>query len=543
MTLVLPSRTRMATKDLIWGLKLPISGSTNATPLRLAPTGCFGITPLALSVTSGMAWRDRKRQGAGSRNKIGTIVIKACDLKRRAQKCRFSLPQNHLTTCRWPNTAGSSRIHWRPTQSRPFHMKSTHLLQSVFALLSIPCLCARADVVTDWNSTALNAIKVDRTSPPVAARNLAVMHVAIFDACNGIGQNCQPYFVTEKPAGVASKEAAIATAAHEVLLRLYPTQAVTFDVAYRNSLAQINDGQSKSVGIAWGKFVAEIILQLRANDGSSTMVDYTPGSEPGDWIPTPPGFAPALLPNWPFVVPFAMTSGDQFRPPPPPELSSGQWTAEFNLTKGVGSVDSVIRTAEQTEIARFWADGAGTATPAGHWNIIAREVATQRGNTLDQNARLFALLNIAEADAAILAWDCKYAFNFWRPVTAIRNADTDGNPGTSSDGAWTPLLITPNFPEYTSGHSTFSGAAATVLAVFFGANEIAFTDRSGDLPSVARSFDSFSQAAEEAGISRIYGGIHFMSANQNGLASGALLGGYVMQNLLQPKRGKSHRGH
>ena len=238
-----------------------------------------------------------------------------------------------------------------------------------------------------------------------------------------------------------------------------------------------------------------------------------------------------------------MINGSQFRPPPPPELDSAQWASEFNLTKELGRADSATRTPEQTAIARFWADGGGTVTPPGHWNVIARDIANQRGNTLEQNARLFALLNMAEADAAIIAWDCKYAFNFWRPITAIPNADTDGNPDTVSDPTWTPLLVTPNFPEYISGHSTFSGAAAAVLAVFFGSDDIPFTTTSEDLPGVSRSYSSFSQAAEEAGMSRIYGGIHFLSADLNGLASGAELGGYVAENFLLPMRGKANRGH
>src|ERR1051325_6494990 len=224
-------------------------------------------------------------------------------------------------------------------------------------------------------------------------------------------------------------------------------------------------------------------------------------------------------------------------------LYSAQWAFDFNLTKELGRSDSAARTAEQSEIARFWADGPGTVTPPGHWNIIARDLALQRGNTLDQNARLFALLNIAEADAAIIAWDCKYAFNFWRPITAIPNADIDGNPDTVSDPTWTPFLVTPNFPEYISGHSTFSGAAAAVLGVVFGSADLSFTTTSEDMPGTPRTFSSFSQAAQEAGMSRIYGGIHFLSANVNGLSSGGALGLYVAQNLLPAMPGKSQRGH
>jgi membrane-associated phospholipid phosphatase len=409
--------------------------------------------------------------------------------------------------------------------------------------LSLICISAGADSVTDWNSIALDAIRVNKTPPPVAARNLAILHTAIFDACNGIGQNYQPYFVTDKPAGVASKEAAITAAAREVLDSLFPTQQTNFEAAYRNRLAEIPGGRSKSAGISWGESVAAAILQWRAHDGSDETVGYTPGSGPGVWIPTPPGFLPALLPNWPLVTCFALNDGSQFRPPPPPALDSAQWAFDFNLTKGLGRFDSATRTPEQTEIALFWADGAGTVTPPGHWNVIAREIANRRGNTLDENARLFALLNIAEADAGIAAWDCKYAYNFWRPVTAIQNADTDGNPDTTSDATWTPLITTPNFPEYISGHSTFSGAAAAALAAFYGSDDIPFTTGSDALPGTTRSFNFFSEAAAEAGISRVYGGIHFMSANEHGLLCGAQVGGYVVKNFLRPRPGKSQRGH
>ena len=409
--------------------------------------------------------------------------------------------------------------------------------------LASACLAARADMVTEWNSVALNAIKAERISPPKASRALAILHVSIYDACNCISQNNKSYFVKDKPAGVASKEAAIAAAAHTVLVQLFPAQRAAFDSALASDLERIVDGPRKNVGVDWGESVADAILQERRNDGSDTLVAYTPGSGAGIWVPTPPAFAPSLLPNWPSVMPFAMINGSQFRPPSPPGLDTAEWALEFNLTKELGRADSATRTPEQTDIARFWADGGGTVTPPGHWNVIAGQVANQRGNTLDENARLFALLNLAEADAAIISWDCKYSFNFWRPITAIPNADSDGNPDTVSDPTWTPLLVTPNFPEYTSGHSTFSGAAAAVLAVFFGSDDIPFTTSSEDMPGVSRSYSSFSQAAEEAGMSRIYGGIHFMSANLNGLASGAQLGSYVAENFLLPMPGNSNRGH
>jgi membrane-associated phospholipid phosphatase len=395
---------------------------------------------------------------------------------------------------------------------------------------------AHADIVTDWNEVALRAIKTDQTPPPLASRALAILHTAIYDAVNGITRSHEPYLVSDEPWGEASVEAAALAAGHFVLVQLYPAQQATFDAVYHNGLGATDDTPTQRAGIAWGESVANAILAVRANDGSAEVAAYVPGSRPGDWQPTPPAFAPALLPQWPRVKPWAMTSGSQFRPPGPPALASASYVLDFNLTKQFGSKDSRSRTAEQTASVFFWADGAGTVTPPGHWNVIAREVAAQWGNTMEQNARLFALLNIAEADAAILAWDCKYAYSFWRPITAIHAAARDGNSATNPDPAWTPLLVTPPFPEYISGHSTFSGAAATVLRVFFGADRIRFVTTSEDLPGVSRSYNSFWDAALEAGLSRILGGIHFMSANLQGLRCGARLGTYVMDHFLEERR-------
>ena len=238
-------------------------------------------------------------------------------------------------------------------------------------------------------------------------------------------------------------------------------------------------------------------------------------------------FDRALLPQWADVEPFAMTVPEQFRPSGPPALESQTYADAWNEVKRLGSATSSTRTADQTQIARFWADGAGTYTPAGHWNQIAEQVAVAQGNSLSENARLFAQLDLTLADAAIADWDAKYQDHFWRPVTAIQQADTDRNPDTAPDTAWTSLLITPPFPEYVSGHSTFSAAAATVLAAHFGDN-LGFATTSIGLPGVSRSFASFEAAAAEAGQSRIYGGLHFQFSNVDGQATGQAVADYVL---------------
>jgi membrane-associated phospholipid phosphatase len=389
---------------------------------------------------------------------------------------------------------------------------------------------AKADVVTDWNNAALDAIRAGNTAPPITSRSLAILHVSIYDAVNGIDRTHEAYLVPSAVPASASRQAAASAAAHEALLNLFPADASSFDALHAAILATINDGPQKAAGIVWGEFVANQILAARANDGFDAIVPAPGGSGPGVWIPTPPAFLPYLLPQWGFVRPFAMNSSSQFRPPGPPSLDSQQYAADYEEVKQLGAAVGSTRTADQTEIALFWADGAGTETPPGHWNSIAQTIAQTRGNSLEENARLFALLNIAMADAAICAWDAKYTYNFWRPVTAIAFAEPQLN--------WMSFIVTPPFPDYTSGHSTFSAAAATLLPMFYGTEDLPFTTGSDFLPGVFRSFSTCEDAAEEAALSRIYGGIHFRTASEDGLQAGASIGEWTFVHYLQPKHNR-----
>ena len=385
--------------------------------------------------------------------------------------------------------------------------------------------------VVEWNGVMLNAVRTASTAPPLASRNMAMVHAAIYDAVNSISKKYSPYQVNiDAPAGT-SAEAATAAAAHRVLVTVYPAQAATFNEAYASSLAKITDGKAKQDGIALGQQVADQIISSRSTDGITKVVQYTPKTDPGSWVPTPPALASALAPQWAEVTPFAMTSGSQFRPSGPPALDSAKYAEEVNYIKEIGKSDSLTRTPDQTAIAKFWANGAGTFTPPGHWNQIAEETATLTGQSLEDSARLFALLNFALADAAISCWDAKYEYNLWRPVTAIRQADTDNNPNTTADPLWTPLITTPPFPEYTSGHSTFSGAADAVMTSVLG-SDFGFADRGDRTVNTLRTFENFSEAADESGMSRLYGGIHFMSANVNGISVGRNVGNYVVENFL-----------
>jgi membrane-associated phospholipid phosphatase len=398
---------------------------------------------------------------------------------------------------------------------------------------------AGADVVTEWNTVALTSIRATSMPPPRAARALAILHAAMYDAVNGIARTHDAYLVHSTVPASASMEAAASGAAHRVLVMLIPMRSTIFDAVHRQIVAGIRDSPQKASGLVWGRLVADSLLAARANDGSDDVVPAPVTSAHGSWEPTPAGFAPYLLPQWGFVTPFALPNIVDVRPPGPPALDSDRWSADYNEAKALGAAAGSTRTGDQTQIALFWADGAGTVTPPGHWNQIAQQVGAALGNTLHENARLFALLNLAMADAAICAWDAKYAFNFWRPVTAIRYGDGDGNPNTEADRTWRSLIATPPFPDYVSGHSAFSGGAATVLARFYGTDNVAFVTGSDATPGVYRSYASFSAAAAEAAVSRLYGGIHFRSANDDGRRSGMAIGEYVFRNYLQPKSNRS----
>jgi hypothetical protein len=415
---------------------------------------------------------------------------------------------------------------------------STRTAAYALALCALTAAPAAADVVTDWNTAALNAIRTERTPPPRASRALAILHASIYDAVNGLTRTHAAYHVRHGAPAGASKEAAAIAAGHEVLVALFTNAnaIASFDTLRAAGLAAIPEGAQKASGVAWGKSVADEILNWRAADGSleAATAPAPAFTGPGYWTPT--SLQAYLLPGWGMVAPFSMVGGGMFRPEGPPSLDSAKYAAAFNEVKSLGSATSTTRTADQTEIALFWADGAGTETPPGHWNHIAQDVAAARHNTMEQNSRLFALLNIAMADAAICAWDAKYFYDFWRPMTAIRQAIADGNAATTPEAGWTSLIATPPFPDYVSGHSNFSAAAATVLAFFYRTDRVAFTTGSDFLPGVRRNFKSFSAAAREAGMSRVYGGIHFRFASDDALVAGVAIGAWTFTQHLRPTR-------
>ncbi|HEV2460512.1 MAG TPA: vanadium-dependent haloperoxidase, partial [Ktedonobacterales bacterium] len=312
---------------------------------------------------------------------------------------------------------------------------------------------------------------------------------------------------------------------HDTLLALYPSMLQALDGLLTSQLAAIPDGAGKQEGIQLGRAVAAQLLAARANDGSGiTLPPFMPGSRPGAYRPTPPKFPAPVFTTWGNVTPFVLTSGAQFRPVPPPALTSQAYADALNAVKSLGEDTSMTRTAEQTIIAKFWAGPIWNT-----WNEIAENAAQTHHTNLQRTARLFAVLNLSLADAAIGMYDAKYHYLLWRPVTAIRLADTDGNPATTADPTWTPLAVTAADPSYPGAHSTISSAAATVLTAFFGAHdEVRVT--SDVLPSAGvRTFSSYQAVATEAGLSRIYAGQHTRLDHDAGLTLGQDIAHFVLQ--------------
>jgi hypothetical protein len=407
------------------------------------------------------------------------------------------------------------------------------------------CLLS-AGFVLDWNDLVVDVQRLRGQGNQAAARALAMMGAAVYDSVNAINPTHTVYHTdarTFPDVSIASADGAAAQAAHDVAYALYtqPAERTRIDGLLNTQLTELLIGGVAGVaeGIALGQFVAGDVLAWRANDHSGDTVIYTPGSGPGVWQPTPrpnpnpppaelPGL-PAATPQWPLVTPFAMKSGDQFRPGPPPALTDADYTAAYREVKSLGSISSTTRTPEQTEIALYWANAG-----VGLWNQITHTVSVAHHLTLAENARLFAQVNVANADAFIASYDTKYTYNYWRPVTAIRAADTDGNPETVADSTWTPLITTPNHPSYASNHSIQCRAAAEALAAFFGTDHVSFSATSA---GIERSYKTFTEAAKEGGKSRVFAGIHWSFDVAIGEKVGRKVGQYVADHFFQPLTG------
>jgi PAP2 superfamily len=387
--------------------------------------------------------------------------------------------------------------------------------------------------VIEWNRNLLAIVRTPGAQPATIhpTRSFAIMHAAIYDAVDAIDRTHKPYLVSLPGASPnASQEAAAAAAAHGVLVALYPNFQADLDTELQASLAQIADGKDKKDGIEIGSSVAKQILALRSSDGSTAKpIQYVFGTSPGDYQSTPPNFPPQpQFTSWAQVTPFALNGASQFRPGPPPALTSDRYSDAFNETKSLGIANSTTATPDEAETGRFW-NGA----IQNYWNEISQTASLAHNLTTAQSARLFALLNLSVADSVIAFYDAKYTYNFWRPVTAIRAASTAINPETVADPNWLPETgKTAPDPSYPGAHAVISAAAAEVLHSFFGRDHFDFQVTSEVQPGVERSFTSFSAASEEATLSRIFSGQHFRFDLTTGHRLGRDVADFVVDNLL-----------
>jgi hypothetical protein len=386
---------------------------------------------------------------------------------------------------------------------------------------------AAADVVTDWNLTAIEAMKVANIAGNPWTRNMAMMHVAMSDAVNLVQHKYALYAPRGMAAPGASPEAAAAAAARTILLQQVPSQKALIEVAFEASTKDIPDGAAKKDGIALGEKCAAAVLADRAQDGTVVPDTYRPVTTPGVWIPT----TPPLFAEYSRAKPWVMKSADQVRPSPPPDLKSEVYARDYNETKELGGAKSTRRTPEQTAAVKFWSQ----LNFVPGWQEVARQLSVEKKLSLADNARLFALLNMGIANTIITDWDAKFAYNFWRPVTAIRNGDQDGNDATERDAGWTPLNATPMFPEFPSAAGIVAGVSIGVFEAVFGpkpATAVVVSDLLD--PKLQRHYANAQQVADEVVAVRVWGGIHFRNSLEVGYGMGRKIADFMVENALKP---------
>ena len=392
--------------------------------------------------------------------------------------------------------------------------------------LAVAASNASADAVTEWNQTSIDVLKAANAIANPWSRCMAMVHVAIADAVNTVQGRYTRYAVAIPAAPNASADAAVA--ARSILIQVSPTQKAKVEEAYAASLKLIPDGPAKTEGIAVGEQAAAVIFADRSNDATSVPDTYRPVTTPGVWVPT----APPLFPEYARAKGWVITSADQFRPGPPPALTSALYARDYNETKELGAAKSTKRTPQQSEAVRFWAQ-----TNFGpSWNQAARELSAAKGLGLADNARLLALLNMGIANVFIADWDAKFLYNRWRPVTAIRNGDLDGNDATERDAGWTSLNANPNHPEYPAAAAIVGGVGAGILESVFGTGPVTFTVSDLADPRLTRQFTSIGQLAQEQREVRIWGGIHFRNSLVVGDEMGRKIAAYLVANSMKPAR-------
>jgi PAP2 superfamily len=385
---------------------------------------------------------------------------------------------------------------------------------------------ASADVITDWNERSVAFVTARAMLPPQAERVMATVHAAMFDAINSIEPRYRSYLVQIPTAKETSKEAAAAAAAAAALAGLHPNAAEEMNAALTAYLATMPPGPSKEDGIKLGQAVAAKIVAQRAKDGSDAADAYRPKTRPGIYVPTPI----TASSMWPNVTPFAMTSPSQFRPEPPLALNGGQWAADYNEIKSLGGKTSTTRSSRQTEDGRFWL----ITGPQSYYPIV-RQLVAARKMTLVDSARFMALVSVATADAYISVFEAKYHYDFWRPITAIRNGDIDDNPTTEREATWQPIDNTPMHPEYPCAHCITSAAVATVAETVLGSAEVPeIVMTSSTAPGVTHRWTNLWSYADEVSLARIWAGFHYRFSTRVGQEMGRKVGRFVVQNVMQP---------
>jgi hypothetical protein len=399
------------------------------------------------------------------------------------------------------------------------------LLCGLFSLALLPLAPARADTVTDWNERGNTLLYAAKMPPPATARALALAHLSAYEAVNAITRRYEsPGYASVTAADGASVDAAIAAAMHTALIDVLPTQREAVAAAYAEALAKLPHDAARRDGIAVGEAAARGVLAARRDDGAIATDTYVPFTEAGKYVPT----ASVAVPHWGRRTPWAMPSGDTLRPGPPPALDSATWARDYNEILALGRREGSTRTPAQTDAARFWeANGPIVYFP------IARGVADQPDREITRNARLFAAVAMAMDDALIAVFDAKYAYNFWRPVTAIRNGGLDGNDATAADPTWTPLIETPMHPEYPCAHCTVAGAVAAVLKAEIGDGPMPPLSTTSPLvPGAVRRWPDLPSFVQEVAEARIYDGVHFRTSTEVGSALGESAGKRVAEKML-----------
>jgi hypothetical protein len=392
---------------------------------------------------------------------------------------------------------------------------------------------AQADVVTDWNTKAADIVAAAKLPPHPSYRTMAMVQAAVYEAVNAIAKRYPSERVKLDAAPGSSIEAAVAEANRAMLSKLVPTQRAAIDSAYQKALATIPAGRAKTAGLAVGEKAASAILALRADDGAALPENYRPRTSAGVYVPT----AIPAAPQWPQRKPWVMASADQFRPGPPPSLSSERWARDYNEIKAIGAKNSPRRSAEQTDIARFW-----EATGPAIYFPVVRSVASASGRELTRNARLLATAGVAMDDALIAVMDAKYHYQFWRPITAIRNGDNDGNNATEREPSWTPLIDTPMHPEYPCAHCIISGSVGAVLRAETGAGPVpTLTTTSVTANGAARSWTKIEDFVQEVANARIYDGVHYRTSTEVGTDMGRRIGELAVAKFSRAHVARSSR--